>query len=515
MRKTKLLLPVLFLLAANITSHAQEEQSGSPHNIAAKVLFLDYATPNGLGLDTLPFSNGIEVAYIRNFNPYLNIAFPVKVGLANVEGFMNGRTVVCVDAILQAQYQKTPKSFLTPYIFGGGSVVYENFEMASLQFPVGLGLNLRLAPNTFLNLQGEYRHSLADNRNNLIYGAGLVFRLVPAVKLPEPPPLPPPPPPIEDRDGDGVPDDKDECPDEAGLPALLGCPDRDGDGVPDHLDDCPDEPGPASTAGCPDADGDGVADKDDDCPDEPGLKSNKGCPEVEEVVVIADRDGDGIPDDEDDCPDKPGLVSMRGCPDADGDGIPDHLDDCPNLAGPASTRGCPDRDGDGVPDKDDKCPDVPGTLDGCPDSDGDGVPDHLDDCPDVAGPASNSGCPELKKEEVEYIAFATQAVNFETGKALLMSDSYLILDKVAEILDQYPHYKVRIIGHTDNTGSSTFNMALSKERAKSCYEYFLSRGLPAERLSFDGKGPNQPIATNATTEGRELNRRVEFELYIK
>jgi len=577
MRKVSTLLLVLFLLAGVQQSHAQEEQLGSPHNLAAKVLFLDYATPNGLSLDTLPITNGIEVGYIRNFNRFLNIAFPVKVALANVEGFMNRRTMVSADAIIQAQYQKTPNSFFTPYIFGGGSVVFENFDTVSLQFPAGLGFNFRLAPNTFLNLQGEYRYSLADNRNNLTYGVGLIFRLVPGQKAKESvEDVPPPPVSKKDKDGDGVADDDDECPDEAGIPSLLGCPDRDGDTVADKIDKCPDEPGPASSLGCPekpepvvepqvvDSDNDGIADSEDKCPNEYGPASRGGCPpkdsdgdgildDMDEcpdkagplaMMGCPDTDKDGLSDQKDDCPEQAGSAALKGCPDTDKDGVPDKDDDCPtvkgpkesrgcpdldadddgvnddvdkcpNQPGPAATQGCPDRDGDGVPDRLDNCPDKAGPYNGCPDTDDDGVEDSKDDCPDIAGPISNMGCPEVEKEDREYLNFATQAVTFETGKALLKSESYAILDQVAEILQKYPYYKCRIVGHTDDTGSASFNLTLSDERAKSCYEYLLSRGLTADRLSFVGKGESTPIATNATEEGRELNRRVEFELYAK
>ncbi|MDX9751448.1 MAG: OmpA family protein [Flavobacteriales bacterium] len=81
--------------------------------------------------------------------------------------------------------------------------------------------------------------------------------------------------------------------------------DRDGDGVIDKEDACPDEPGPASTQGCPDGDGDGVADKDDKCPDLAGPAEWDGCP---------DSDGDGIPDHQDRCPTVAGVPEMRGCP---------------------------------------------------------------------------------------------------------------------------------------------------------------------------------------------------------
>jgi serine/threonine protein phosphatase PrpC len=81
---------------------------------------------------------------------------------------------------------------------------------------------------------------------------------------------------LPDQDGDGVPDYRDDCPDEPGLPALDGCPDQDGDGVADRYDRCPDAPG--EFEGCPDSDGDGIHDGDDRCPNEPGVPEHGGCP---------------------------------------------------------------------------------------------------------------------------------------------------------------------------------------------------------------------------------------------
>jgi outer membrane protein OmpA-like peptidoglycan-associated protein len=90
-----------------------------------------------------------------------------------------------------------------------------------------------------------------------------------------------------DRDGDGVVDEKDECPDSAGPIALIGCPDRDGDGVPDIHDKCPDVPGSKNFQGCPapDTDGDGVNDDDDKCPLVRGVKSNFGCPPIKPELI--------------------------------------------------------------------------------------------------------------------------------------------------------------------------------------------------------------------------------------
>jgi hypothetical protein len=200
----------------------------------------------------------------------------------------------------------------------------------------------------------------------------------------------------DDRDGDGVADELDACPDEPGLPPAAGCPDRDGDGVADSDDACPDEPG-AGVDGCPapasdDRDGDGIPDAEDACPDVPGIPMD-GCP------LIGDRDGDGVPDAEDACPDVPGSPETAGCPDRDGDGVPDAEDTCPDEPGPFAD-GCPapsdgDRDGDGFPDGEDRCPDEPGVPEawGCPDRDRDGVPDSEDDCPDEWGLPENRGCP--------------------------------------------------------------------------------------------------------------------------
>jgi outer membrane protein OmpA-like peptidoglycan-associated protein len=100
-----------------------------------------------------------------------------------------------------------------------------------------------------------------------------------------------------DRDGDGVVDEKDECPDSAGPIALIGCPDRDGDGVPDKKDKCPDVKGSPNFQGCPapDSDGDSVNDDEDKCPLVKGLKSNYGCPPIKpEYITGVNRAADRV-----------------------------------------------------------------------------------------------------------------------------------------------------------------------------------------------------------------------------
>jgi hypothetical protein len=202
-----------------------------------------------------------------------------------------------------------------------------------------------------------------------------------------------------DSDNDGVPDDRDECPDlpedRDGIQDEDGCPedDADSDGVLDTQDACPLVPGvwwnDPKKNGCPapDSDGDGVPDPVDACPAVRGVPNDdpkkNGCP-----PAAQDRDKDGIPDDADKCPDQPedkdGVGDFDGCPDPDddGDGIPDASDACPHEKGEPSTdptrNGCPnpDRDGDTYDNDVDQCPDEPEVFNGVKDDDG---------CPDEGG----------------------------------------------------------------------------------------------------------------------------------
>ena len=116
---------------------------------------------------------------------------------------------------------------------------------------------------------------------------------------------------LNDRDGDGVPDGEDACPDQAGPITNKGCPifDSDKDGIPDKDDRCPYQAGPKENQGCPwiDTDGDGLYDNVDKGPTEYGPKENQGCP-------YKDRDKDGVPDNLDKCPDDPGPKDNDGCP---------------------------------------------------------------------------------------------------------------------------------------------------------------------------------------------------------
>ena len=326
--------------------------------------------------------------------------------------------------------------------------------------------------------------------------------------------------------------------------------DVDGDGLQDNFDTCPDEAGAALDNGCPvDSDGDGVTDLDDACPTRAGIIN--GCPE--------DSDGDGITNSEDNCPDDAGSVANQGCPtDSDGDGIGDAIDQCPQTAGLGSPDGCapvsgpghesiiadkstynssdtasatsganqeiPDTDGDGLTGEFDQCPEQFGGAEdnGCPpDSDNDGIADIDDHCPAVAGTAHAHGCVNnaaasdgfvLDNQDRQILDDALAGVAFDSGSDTLTTASRDLLTNVAGLLRKYPTAVLEIRGHTDASGVADNNMQLSMARARSAAAYIVSTGIDVNRIHAFGFGESQPIADNSSKAGRQINRRVEFEL---
>jgi outer membrane protein OmpA-like peptidoglycan-associated protein len=217
--------------------------------------------------------------------------------------------------------------------------------------------------------------------------------------------------------------------------------------------------------------------------------------------------------------------------DTDGDGYPDDIDLCPTEKEdgkpPRADDGCPgmkDRDGDGIPDDVDKCPDDPEDRDGiqdgdgCPetDADNDGILDVDDACPLVAGVKSKdpkkNGCKAQKIVEVDGKLQLLEPIQFDTGRATIKAVSFPILDEVVEVLASRQDVRMGIYGYTDSRGARAMNTNLSKARAASVVEYLVRKGIARSRLESDGFGPDKPIDSNETEEGRAKNRRVEFKL---
>ena len=101
---------------------------------------------------------------------------------------------------------------------------------------------------------------------------------------------------------------------------------------------------------------------------------------------------------------------------------------------------------------------------------------------------------------------------FDSDSYILKQESLIELEKLLQFLIKNPNIAIQLLGHTDNVGSDQHNLELSTNRAKAVYDYLLSKGINAQRLSFKGYGESIPIDSNDTEAGRANNRRTEFRI---
>lgn len=185
----------------------------------------------------------------------------------------------------------------------------------------------------------------------------------------------------------------------------------------------------------------------------------------------------------------------------------------PVAAAPAPVAAPPpppapvDSDRDGVVDGADRCPNTPAgarvDANGCElDGDRDGVVDRLDRCPQT--PAGD------KVDEVGCGLSLTLQVNFDNNSSNIKSESFSELNAFSEFLKAVPSARGDLEGHTDSVGSEAYNQKLSQSRAESVKQYVVEKGVATDRLNAVGYGESQPVADNATPEGRASNRRVMF-----
>lgn len=600
MKKFNLLLTALMVLFLSSTVlNAQNKRD--PWAITVGAHAVDYTSVRGFGNEFFNYNNYdivpplSKLSIIRNLNNSFDVDLTASVGEID-----NNRLRISdeffINAGLGLRYKLAngyiigENSWFDPYIRIGanyhrydytslgetvpsGFIVYGNDggdqteevidmlygepETAKDHFGVsgGLGLNLWFTKNFGLNLASDYNwipSSKSDYFDFFQHTVGITFR--------------------------------------------FGNKDRDGDGIEDKDDACPDEPGVASTDpechGCPDNDGDGICNNKDACPDEAGLPASEfnenGCP-------IVDRDGDGILDTEDDCPDTPGVTSSidgcNGCPDSDGDGVCDGKDKCPNEFGTVANQGCPEMV--------DNCTDIQAikdalknvlfeynsdkltaqsmsTLDiiapiltsnkiknahwlveGHTDSkgsdkynmdlsqrraasvktylEGKGVPASIlksvgfgESLP-ITTNETDEGRARNRRVELKFadsnfqpaaievtgdcanvqITDLAKMIYFQTGTHTLVDASKQSLDVIAQYLNATQgNYEIQ--GHTDDVGSDANNLTLSQKRAQTVVDYLVAKGVSGSRLKAVGYGETQPKFDNKNADGRAQNRRIEI-----
>ncbi|MDO5655221.1 MAG: OmpA family protein [Flavobacteriaceae bacterium] len=314
MKKFNQLLLLILLISAGL--QAQEEQSQpqiqiqpvSNHytwQLGVSMFATDHTSARGVFDGFFDFDDYSVVPYpakftlVRGLNKSFDLDASVNFGQVdnkrlNVENEFMVNGTLGLRYRLANGYILNPTSWFDPYLRLGAGI--HHFDYQDLEFtniidlqnhPIsngavagndhftvtgGVGINFWFAEKFGANIMSEYYHMrgmTGDNIDFFQHSAGLVFRFG---KL--------------DRDGDGIEDKDDECPDTPGLAEFNGCPDTDGDGLPDHLDECPLEPGPIENIGCPyrDRDGDGILDDVDECPDVPGIIDYNGCPPPIRVI---------------------------------------------------------------------------------------------------------------------------------------------------------------------------------------------------------------------------------------
>jgi OOP family OmpA-OmpF porin len=322
MRKLYFLIITLFYIEA---SFAQRETKQNKQGLGVSFFLSDFKTASNIRSNGLvsvlkdksffkpaTMNPGLAIDYLSGISKHVDfiatlggsfLDYPINNKPAfNADNFLLEATANLNLRLLSDQY------WVTPFIdLGVGASKYQKYYAAFA--PIGLGLQVNILDQAYLLINSQYRIPVTENASYHFYHSiGLVGNIA---------------------------SKKEIAPKEVEIPPVVVL-DKDGDGIVDSLDACPDVAGTVALHGCPDRDNDGIADKDDKCPDVAGLAKYNGCP-------VPDTDGDGINDEEDKCPAVAGVARYQGCPvpDTDGDGVNDEEDKCPHEAGSASNFGCP------------------------------------------------------------------------------------------------------------------------------------------------------------------------------
>jgi outer membrane protein OmpA-like peptidoglycan-associated protein len=390
---------------------------------------------------------------------------------------------------LVAWYHFLPGAKFAPYAYAGvGGMMYkrkgtggvyfpDNKFKQSIDIPFGLGFDAFVAKSVALNVDAGLRvldehtdYRVGTEPGNTVDSyptakAGLSFFLGRSKS--------------DDDDNDGLTNGEEE---KLGTDPLKA--DTDGDGLSDGDEVLKYKTNPLKA----DSDGDGLSDGDE-------ILKYKTDPNK------ADTDGDGLTDGEE-------VLKYNTDPlktDTDNDGLTDGDEVLKYKTDPLKA----DTDNDGLTDGDEITKYKTDPLKA--DTDGGGVIDGVE-IQNKTNPLDKTD-DYPKKEELKVSvgkSIVLAGVVFKTGSAEISPASEEILTKAFNTLNQNPKIGVEIRGYTDITGSRAKNMKLSRARAESVKAWLVERGVAPTRITTKGFGPDNPIAPNTTTEGRQKNRRIEF-----
>lgn len=337
--------------------------------------------------------------------------------------------------------------------------------------PLGLGIQYHLDEYLSFDLHGGYSMIMSDDINPVYDDTDDAYMSILAglrVHRGNP---------NKDTDGDGIPDRE-----ERKIGTDPKNPDTDGDGLSDGEEYYTYRTDPRNA----DTDGDGLKDGAE-------VKTHKTDP------LKADTDGDGLSDGEE-------VNTYTTDPlkaDTDGDGLNDGQEI--NTTGTDPKRA--DSDGDGLNDGDEVNKHKTNPLDRDTDK------GSVDDGTEVARRTD----PLNPDDDIEKLvvtevgqAITLEGIVFETAKSDIKPESEQILNKALNTLTFYPDLEVQIQGHTDSRGGKAYNQKLSQQRAEAVKAWLVAKGIDAARITTKGFGPDKPVATNDTEEGRQMNRRIDF-----
>lgn len=449
---------ILILFTVFCVNDASAQTEKRPNSFTCKVLGVDTYSPYFEELyrfDKQTFAFSAE--YSRYIKKSFSLSFPLRIGTMDyphsLSDFYKDWNFYSQDAAIRYGFSIDETKRWQPYITAGLGFMYipKAEEQWETQFPVGLGLNIKILKGINLQLSTEFRFS--EGANAFHNGIGLQFV-------------------FDTKSKENTP--KENTSNRSLTPNISNI-------VRSNLNDIYDF---------------------NTILDDNHLSSAES----------QDFDKDGVPDDLDLCPKVFGESSFSGCPmlDSDDDGLPDMEDRCPDEAGTYETAGCPDSDGDFVIDSKDLCPDEVGTraCKGCPDSDGDQVADNIDNCPTEPGLLANKGCPLMSNTDVISLKNEIQPIIFEKNSYELSETDYKKLEYIIGFMKNYPHSILSISGYAFDGTDEKYNEVLSVLRARICFDYLIRKGVSEERITYSGFGDKKEAPLS------ELNTGVNFQLFL-